>query len=132
MTCQHCGGETLAFPVPEAARDHLPDDRPGGELCTTCLRVTPTDDPPSEYPDFQTISDAFPRDSEAGAVLACLLAVVDSVALYRSELSALARDAESRGVDVMLFLDRLDADEALQPYFDVDRRNRQLEQLLYE
>lgn len=131
MTCQHCGGETVSFPVPEAAREQLPDDRPGGELCARCLRVSPLDDPPEEYPDFQRISDAFPRDGETGAVLACLLAVVDSVALYRSEVSALASDAERRGVDVMLFLDRLDADDSLEPSFDVDRRNRQLEQLLY-
>lgn len=130
MPCPECGAQTLDFPVPSDARDHLPDERAGATLCTQCLAVTPLDDPPSDYPDFTTVSEAFPSDGETAAVLACLLAVVDSLALYRGEVDALATLAEGRGVDVLLFLHRLDRDESVDPHFDVERRERQLEQLI--
>lgn len=131
MSCPSCGGETVAFPIPEGVREHLPDDRAGAAICTRCLTVTPDDDPPDDHPAFSERVPGFP-DGETGAVVACLLALVDSLALYRSEVSALADAAERRGVDVLLLVDRLDAAEGVDPHFDVPRRSRQLEQLLYD
>ncbi|GAA0648407.1 DUF6276 family protein [Salarchaeum japonicum] len=131
MPCALCDGDQLSFPVPDAAGEHLPDDRPGAALCTHCLAVEPVDDPPSAYPAFSESIPGFP-DGEAGAVVACVFALVDSLALYRAEVSALADAAERRGVDVLLLIDRLAATDGVEPYFDVSRRGTQLEQLLYE
>ncbi|QDX40381.1 DUF6276 family protein [Salarchaeum sp. JOR-1] len=131
MACSLCRSEQLAFPVPDVAREHLPDDRPGAALCTRCLAVEPVDDPPPERPVFSGSIPGFP-DGEAGAIVACLFALVDSLALYRAEISALASEAERRGVDVLLLVDRLASTDGVEPYFDVSRRSRQLAQLLYE
>jgi len=131
MACSLCDGDQLSFPVPSVAREHLPDDRPGAALYTRCLAVEPVDSPPAEYPAFSESIPGFP-DGEAGAIVACVFALVDSLALYRSEVSALAREAERRGVDVLLLIDRLASTDGVEPYFDVSRRSRQLEQLLYD
>jgi hypothetical protein len=130
MACPECGAETLSFPVPEDVRDLLPDERAGAAVCTRCLFVTPEDDPPADLPDFAAASDALPRDPERAVTVVCLLALLDSLALYRSEIEGLAREAERAGVDVLLVLDRLGADPDLEPHLDLGRRRRQLEQLL--
>lgn len=130
MTCPECGGTELVFPVPDRLADYLPDDRPYAALCEDCLHVSPEDDGPGELPDFQQIHDAFPADPEAAAAIACLLAVLDSLVLYRQEADALATVAETSGADVMLVLDRLANDPALDPWFDLERRAGQLEQLI--
>jgi len=130
MSCPNCGGDELAFRVPDSVRDHLPDDRAGATLCDTCLRVSPSDSAPDAYPDFSTVSDAFPEDGETGAVLACLLALLDRLVLHREDADAVAGIAERRGVDVLLFLDRLASDPELDPELDVTRRREQLEQLI--
>jgi len=130
MACPRCGSPTAPFPVPADLRAHLPDDRPGAELCTRCLSVAPVDDPPADYPDFRAVSDAFPTNDEAGAALACLLALLDSLALYRAEIEAVATFAETHGADVLVFLERIAADQELDPHFDVERRARQLEQFI--
>jgi len=130
MVCPACGGPTVAFPIPGAVVDQMPEARPGAALCRHCLTVVPLDDPPAEIPDLQTVSDAFPSNREGAATVGALLALVDSLALYRTEIDAVARHAETLGVDVMLVLDRLAADEAIDPHFDIDRRRAQLEQLL--
>ncbi|UWG46645.1 Uncharacterized protein HSRCO_0346 [Halanaeroarchaeum sp. HSR-CO] len=129
MRCPNCDATTVAFAIPEAVQDAMPEARPAGALCTHCLTVTPLDDPPSEAPDWSAVHEAFPT-GEAGATMATLLALVDSLALYRAEIDAVARHAESLGVDVMLVLDRLARDDAIDPHFDIDRRRAQLEQLL--
>ncbi len=129
MVCSNCGGETLAFPVPEVVRDHLPDDRPGATICRTCLTVAPLDEPPDTYPDFTRLLDGFPA-GETGGVVASLLALVDSLALYRQDIEALATMAERDGVDVLLLLDRIAVSGRIQPHFDIDRRRTQLEQFL--
>lgn len=130
MDCPRCGAPTVAFPIPAAIRDAMPDDRAGAAICTRCLAVTPVDDPPAHGAAVGTVSDAFPRDAEAAATMAALLALLDRLALYRTEIEVVARHAESLGVDVMLVLDRLARDEALDPHLDLDRRRPQLEQFL--
>lgn len=130
MPCPNCGAAMLEFPVEPAVRDRLPEDRPGASICRRCLTVRPVDDPPSDYPDFRTIDEAFPTAGSDAAVLASILALVDSPALYRQEIDALASIAERRGIDVMLFLDRIARNESLEIAFDLDRRRSQLEQIL--
>jgi len=130
MDCPACGGTVLAFPVPEDLGALLPDDRAGAAICTHCLTVVPEDDPPTDLPDFTAVSDAFPREPDRAVVLAVLVALLDSPATYRTELETVATRAEARGLDVLLFLDRLDRDRALSPHVDLGRRGAQLEQLL--
>lgn len=130
MACPECGGDVLVFPVASGLWRYLPDDREAAAVCTHCLYVTPEDDAPDELPDFTTISDAFPRDREAAATLALVLALAESIVHYREELDGLLELVEAAGVDAMLALDRLAADPDLDPYLDLERRNRQLEQLV--
>jgi hypothetical protein len=130
MSCSDCGGDELAFPVPASVREHLPDDRAGATVCTQCLRVSPSDDPPADYPDFSAASEAFPGDGETAAVLACLLALLDRLVLHREDADAVAEVAERKGVDVLLFLDRVASDDTVDPALDVSRRRTQLEQLI--
>jgi len=127
-----CGGERLAFPLLSDCRESLPGSPPGATLCTRCLRVEFLDAEPDSYPDFQSVSDAFPRDDEDGARLAAMLWMLDSLAHYRSELSELAETLERSGVDPLLVLDRLGREEHIEAHFDLTRRERQLEQLLYD
>lgn len=130
MPCPACDGELHAFEVPVELVDVLPDDRAGAAICGTCLTVVPTDDPPSTLPDFTAISDAFPREPDRAIVLVVLLALLDSPATYRTELETVATTAERRGLDVLLFLDRLQQDRTLSPHMNLSRRSTQLEQLL--
>jgi hypothetical protein len=130
VTCPDCGEETVKAPVPQAFAAYLPDDRPGIALCTHCLSVSPIDDPPSELPAFDAVAAGFPRDPEKALPIVLMLALLDSLALYRSELDTLAEITERRGVDPLLVLDRLAADQSLEPGFDLDRRRHQLAQLL--
>ncbi|MDR5656418.1 DUF6276 family protein [Halodesulfurarchaeum sp. HSR-GB] len=129
MSCPNCGGPTVAYPIPDRARTHCPDDRAGAEICADCLTVSPLAEPPTDPPDFDAVLTDFPA-GEAGAIAASLLGLLDSLALYRGEIEALARLAEQAGVDVFLLLDRLDASGRIQPHFDIDRRRHQLDQLL--
>lgn len=129
--CPRCGTETLRFPIPADLRGYFPDDRPGIALCPRCFDVSPVDDPPTEMPDFQAeISDAFPREPDDAALLACILALADRPTLHRRDLAALLERAERDGIDVFLALDRLARAPGSEPYFDLSRRTRQLEQLL--
>lgn len=130
MTCQKCGSETVIAAVREDLLQYLPDDRPGVALCTHCLSVTPVDDPPEELPDFTRVSAAFPGDPDRALPVVLVLALLDSLALYREELDELAGVAERNGVDPLLVLDRLAGDTALDPAMDIDRRRDQLAQLL--
>lgn len=130
MTCPRCDAVTIAFSIPAALRAHLPDDRPGAALCTHCLTVTPVDDPPDDTPSFERVSDAFPANDEAAVAFACVLALLDSLVLYRDELDAVATYAETHGADVLRALERLDADDGVDAHFDVARRTRQLEQFI--
>ena len=130
MHCPNCGAATVAFTIPDALQDAMPETRAGAALCTTCLTVTPLDEPPAESPDWTAVTETFPTDDEAAATVGALLALVDNLALYRTEIEAIARHAESLGLDVLLVLDRLAHDDEIDPHFDIDRRRPQLEQLL--
>jgi hypothetical protein len=133
MTCPECGSEQLVFRVPEDLREHLPEESPSVAVCTRCLALEPADADdaaPSDDPDFTAISDSFPT-GEAGAAMALAVGLLDSLALYRSEIAALLERVERGGADPLLVLDRLGADAGLDPHFDVERRRTQVEQLLY-
>ncbi|WP_137286596.1 DUF6276 family protein [Halorussus salinisoli] len=131
MTCPECGSEQLAFRVPADLRDYLPEETECVAICTRCLRLDPTDSAPGETPDFTRISDGFP-DGETGVAMALAVGLLDSLALYREELSALLERVEREGTDPLLVLDRLAADSEIEPVFDLSRRRTQAEQLLYE
>ena len=129
MGCPACGGTELAFPLPPDCGDYLPGDAPGAAVCTSCLHVAPREAAPDAYPDFQRVSDAFPRGPEDGARVAVLLFLLGSLVLHREELTALAERLEADGVDPLSTLDRLDRDDGLDPHLDLERRSRQFQQL---
>jgi len=129
MDCPACAEPTVAFAVPADLQGCLPGSESAAALCTTCLRLHPVDDEPAGSPSFDAVSDAFPS-TPAAVPFALLLGLLDSLALYRSEISELLERAERAGTDPLLALDRLDRDPALDPAVDLSGRRRQLEQLL--
>jgi len=131
MTCPECGSEQVAFRVPLDLREYLPEDPESAAVCTVCLTLDLGGDAPNEDPDFAAISDSFP-DDEPGVAMALAVGLLDSLALYRSEISALLERVEQGGTDPLLVVDRLGTDSELKPHFDVERRRTQAEQLLYE
>jgi hypothetical protein len=130
MECPDCRHETLAFRVPETLRDTLPGDEPGAALCPHCLDLSPVDDPPAALPDFGRVSEAFPTHADAAVPMAMLVGLVSNLALYRSEISTLLTRVERAGTDPLLVLDRLAHDPSIEAEPDLERRRRQLEQLL--
>lgn len=130
MSCPACGSETLSFPIPEAYAEILPDARRGAAICQRCLSMRPVDEPPTELPDFTTLSTALPSEPERALPVVLILGLVDQIALYRSELDGLTEVAERKGVDVLLVLDRLEDDPNIDPAFDLSRRRTQLGQFL--
>ncbi|WP_101295294.1 DUF6276 family protein [Halegenticoccus soli] len=128
MNCPHCGVETVSFAVPERLRAHAPEESAAAALCPDCLRVYPAEEAASD-PDFARVGDFFPR-GEAGAAMALLLGLLDSLALNRAAIEALSARTESAGDDPLLTLDRLAEAGDVDPHFDLDRRRTQLEQLL--
>ncbi|MFB6297719.1 MAG: DUF6276 family protein [Salinirussus sp.] len=130
MDCPDCGADLLAFPVSASDRELLPGSEPGAALCTQCLGLHPVTDPPAEPPDLQRLSTAFPADTDAAVPLALLVGLLDSLALYREELSTLLARVERAGTDPLLALDRLAADSDLDPAVDLETRRHQLAQLL--
>ncbi|MEF8883270.1 MAG: DUF6276 family protein [Halapricum sp.] len=130
MGCPDCGGETLAFQVPGEFRPLLPGEESGVALCTRCLALHPDPDPPAELPNLQDASDAFPTDPGAAIPMALAVGLLESLALYRSEISELLAAVERAGSDPLLVLDRLARDPDLEPGVDLAGRRRQVEQLL--
>jgi hypothetical protein len=130
MDCPACGAEAIAFAVPADFRELLPGDDPGAALCRRCLRLHPAEDPPADPPDFTRASDAFPEDSDAAVPLALLVGLLDSLAQYRSEITALLDAVERAGRDPFLTVDRLADDPSIDAAADLRRRRHQLEQLL--
>ncbi len=130
MDCPDCESKALAFAVPERYRDALPGEETGVALCTDCLTLHPTAEPPPETPDFQQVSDAFPSNHEAALPMVLLVGLLPNLALYRAEISELLGAVERAGTDPLLVLDRLAHDPALNPEPDLAGRRRQLEQLI--
>jgi hypothetical protein len=130
MTCPECGSEQVAFEVPADLREYLPEETAFAALCMSCLTLEPADSAPEGPPDFEAVSDAFP-DGETGVAMALAVGLLDSLALYRTELEALLERVTRDGTDPLLLLDRLATEDDLDPRFDLDRRRTQAEQLLY-
>ena len=132
MDCPACGAPTVAFTVPPDLREYLPGEESGAALCTRCLRLHPTgvpDDSSGAPPDFSQVSDAFP-EGEAAVPMALLVGLLDSLAQYRAEITALLERVERAGTDPFLVVDRLADDSDVDAAADLPRRRHQLEQLL--
>lgn len=129
MDCPACGAPTVAFAVPADLREFLPGDDPGAALCTSCLRLHPVREPPTGPPEFAAVSDVFP-EGEAAVPTALLVGLLDSLAQYRAEITALLDAVERAGTDPFLVVDRLADDPDIDAAVDLRRRRHQLEQLL--
>jgi len=130
VDCPACGETTVAFAVPEELRASLPGSESAAALCTRCLVLHPIDAAPATDPSFQEVSDAFPSDPDAALPMALLVGLLDNLALYRSEITALLERVEQAGTDPLLVLDRLAHDPDIEAAADLAGRRRQLEQLL--
>lgn len=130
MTCPECNSEQVVFRVPADLREFLPEETEHVAICSSCLVLEPSESAAGESPDFGRISDSFPT-GDAGVAMALAVGLLDSLALYRSEISALLERVEREGTDALLVLDRLGGDPELDTHFDVQRRRTQAEQLLY-
>lgn len=117
----------VAFEVPEAYREHAPEQSANAALCPECLSLAAADSAPAD-PRFDRVSDTFPT-GEAGVTLALAVGLLDSLALNRGDIVALLDATAEAGTDPLLVLDRLHAQGGVDPVFDLDRRRHQVEQL---
>lgn len=129
MDCPDCARETIPFDVPETYRAYLPGEENAVTFCPSCLGLTPVESAPDK-PGFDLAGDAFPTTPEAAVPMALLLGLLDNLALYRSEITALLEAVERAGVDPLLVIDRLDRDSDVETDLELGRRCHQLEQLL--
>jgi hypothetical protein len=133
-TCPDCGVDLVAFAVPESLREHAPDGAATAGICPRCLRVLAVEGEDADgaaddgEPRFDRVTGTFPR-GEVGVAFALLLGKLPSLTLEKASVQALREDAERRGVDVALALDRLLSAD-IDPHFALDRRVSQLDQLL--
>ncbi|WP_262180034.1 DUF6276 family protein [Haloarcula laminariae] len=130
MSCQSCGGETVAVPVSAELREYLPGDAPAVAVCRACLAMEPTDDAPEAVPDLTVLDDAVPSSPEAAVPLVLLVGLLDSLAVHRPEITALLERVEQAGTDPLLAVDRLADGYGADAHVDLAARRRQLEQLL--
>jgi len=130
MSCQSCGGETLAVPVPGDLREYLPGGAPVVAVCRGCLAMEPTDESPDSVPDLTALDDAFPSNPDDAVPLVLLVGLLDSLALHRAEITALLERVERAGTDPLLAVDRLADSYGDDAHVDLARRRHQLEQLL--
>ncbi len=131
MRCSNCDSTVVSFMLDDSLRTHAPTDANAIGLCPRCLTLQELDDPTSvpDAPSFDRISASFP-DGKTAAPTALLLGLLDSLALNRSSIEALIERIESHGADPLLLLDRLANQGSVDPRWDVNRRQHQLEQLL--
>jgi hypothetical protein len=125
--CPHCTVETVPFAVPPPLREYAPEEAETAAICPRCLRVSPAEAGPTD-PDFDAVASFFPS-GDGGVATALLVGLLDSLALNRRAIEAVAAQAERRGVDVLLVVDRLST-TVPDPYVDLERRSVQLQQLL--
>ena len=132
MDCPACGSHRLPVPIDEPYRGYAPGDPSAVWICTHCLDTEPIEagELAPETPDFTRISKGFPEDSEAGTAMVLMVLLIDSIAIYREELSELVERVERAGVDPVLVLERLSDDPSIEPRIDLERRRHQLVQLV--
>lgn len=141
MACSGCGTEsTIVASVPDEYSDYAPEYAPVVTICTRCLTVDPAPaDAASDFeggreadvPEFTAISDAFPSRPKRAVPLALALHLSGSLATNREAIESLLRAVEREGTDPLLVIDRLASDPSIEPVTDLERRQHQLEQLLY-
>ena len=129
MNCPECGDVMVTFAVPDEFTAHLPEQSGSMAACPTCLTVVPAEEAPPDQPEFSRISTHLPENLDATVPLVLAIGLLDHLALYRAEVTALLTEVERAGVDPILVLERLDEDLSLEPHFDLDRRAYQLLQL---
>jgi len=130
MSCQSCGGETLAVPVPAELREYLPGNAPAVAVCHICLAMEPVRTVPDAVPDLSVLGDAFPSNADAAVPMVLLVGLLDSLALHRTEITALLERAERAGTDPLLAVDRLADSYGDDAHVDLAARRHQLAQLL--
>ncbi|WP_247002682.1 DUF6276 family protein [Halosolutus gelatinilyticus] len=137
MACSECGADSpIVTAVPDEYREYAPDRADRVAICPRCLTVDRARgggrdlDAPDE-PDFSRISDAFPTRTGQAIPLALAIHLCSSLATNRTAIESLLEAVEREGVDPLLAIDRLRADPTVDPAMDLDRRQHQLEQLLY-
>lgn len=128
MVCAVCGGEQIAFAIPDVVRDLLDEQPQAMRICTECLIVEPAETG-AITPDFDRIIEGFPSGIGGVAMAIAVGRLVDSVALYRAELERLFTWVTDRGIDPWLVVERLDAAGSVTPASDLERSRRQFEQL---
>lgn len=129
MECPDCGAPAVVFDVPEEFRACVPDEAAVAAVCSVCLELVPAGGTDPDH-EFERISSAFPTDEGAAVPMAITVGLLESLALNRKEIETLLCAVERAGGDPLLVLDRLDAQGAVQPPFDLGRRRHQIQQLL--
>lgn len=126
MTCPECGArwDPIVVSVPSAIREAAPADRVA--VCRRCLRLQPTDAEPTS--DSSELSDGLPSDTDAVAGIFVAISLLDALAHNREAIDAVVTHVERSGVDAVLTLQRLVDEPTIEPYFDLSRRIRQLEE----
>ena len=135
MPCPVCDSPTVVFSVPEEYREYAPKEAATAVICTHCLSVEAADgavDPDADSsPEFDRVSQFFPRREAQAVPLALTLGLCSSLATNRQAIEATLEAVERHGGDPLLVIDRLLDDPSLEPQIDLERRRHQLEDLLY-
>mgnify|MGYP006282969001 FL=1 len=130
MPCQACGGPTRTVPVPADLRVYLPGEAATVAVCESCLALEPTEESTDTVPDLAALDDALPAEEEALLPLVLLVGLLDSLAVHRTEITALLERVERAGTDPLLVVGRLADSYGTDAHVDLAARRRQLEQLL--
>jgi hypothetical protein len=128
--CEVCDRPLVRVAVPSDLREHAPEGAATVGTCPRCLRTYPTADDEGSEPDGEAKLPAAIPDGDGGVALLLALGLLDSLATNRAAIQSLVEHAEASGADVFLTLDRLAADESVDPHVDLERRRRQLVSLL--
>lgn len=126
MECSRCSEAAVPMDVPSSLASHAPASTVA--VCSTCLELEPAE-AASGDDTIDRVSTALPS-GEAGVAALLLVDALDSLATNRESIEALVAVLERGGSDPLLVLDRLASDPDLDPAVDLERRSRQLEQLV--